>query len=129
MQVLPHIDGAPKHTGGFGSPQAFVTETSSRIRVIQNLINANKKNQRNGPKKTPKQPINLYTIMCEQLKQTVLYKSSLRQTKLQQKPLLHWENFVHLRRGFRLTRVQQREEGDQEKGKRNIAGDNALFTS
>lgn len=53
MQVLPHTDGAPKHTGGFGSPQAFVTETSSRIRVIQNLINANKKNQRNGPKKKP----------------------------------------------------------------------------
>ena len=37
MQVLPHTDGAPvvSATGGFGSPQAFVTETS-RIRVIQN---------------------------------------------------------------------------------------------
>lgn len=30
MQVLPQTDGAPvvSATGGFGSPQAFVTETS-----------------------------------------------------------------------------------------------------
>lgn len=53
MQVLPHTDGAPKHTGGFGSPQAFATDTS-RIRVIQNLINTYKKNQTNGPKKKKK---------------------------------------------------------------------------
>ena len=71
MQVLPHTDGAPKHTGGFGSPQAFATDTS-RIRVIQNLINTYKKNQTNGPKKkkkkNPEQPITLYTSSCEQLK-------------------------------------------------------------
>lgn len=58
MQVLPHTDGAPKHTGGFGSPQAFATDTS-RIRVIQNLINTYKKNQTNGPKKKKKTPSSL----------------------------------------------------------------------